>query len=389
MKHHWWLTALVVLMLALAGCTQTPAAPADTGDTADTTEATEAPAEEAPAEEPAAEEAAAEEEATEAPAEEAAEEPAAEEAAGEPATIEGEIEMARATWDTGWFQAAIFQSLLEELGYDVNLAGDLPAETFYPALAQGDLDFWANGWFPLHDTFLEADVVGDLVEPIGFQVRAGALQGFLIDKATADEYGITSLADFEDPEIAALFDTDGDGKADLTGCDAGWGCEGAINTILEEQGLEDMITHVQGTYSLLMADTIARYQRGEPIFFYTWTPNWTVAELALGEDVVWITVPGSETTPDVTGCVENPCAMGFVGNDIRAVANVDFLEANPAAAELLERIEIPLADIAAENQLLIEGEDSEEDIQQHAADWIEENREQVDEWLEAARAEVS
>src|SRR5690606_16688983 len=151
-------------------------------------------------------------------------------------------------------------------------------------------------------------------------VTAGALQGFLIDKATSDEYGITSLADFADPEIAALFDTDGDGKADLTGCDAGWGCEGAVNTILAEQGLEDMITHVQGTYSLLMAATIARYQRGEPIFFYTWTPNWTVADLQLGEDVVWITVPGSETTEDVPGCVENPCAMGFVGNDIRAVA---------------------------------------------------------------------
>ena len=362
MKLRLWIIPLIVLMLAVAGCTSTPAA--------------------APPAESSAEEAEAPEEADDA-------EMAEEETSGDVAMAEGEIQMARATWDTGFFQAAVFETLLSELGYDVEVVGDLPAETFYPALARGDVDFWANGWFPLHETFLESDVVAGMAEPVGYQVRAGALQGFLVDKATADEHGITSLADFQDPEIAALFDTDDDGLADLTGCDAGWGCEGAINTILAEQGLEDSITHVQGTYSLLMADTIARYQRGESVFFYTWTPNWTVAELALGEDVVWITVPGAETTEDVPGCVENPCAMGFVGNDIRAVGNADFLENNPAARTLLEQVEIPLEDIAAENQLLIDGEDGAEDIERHAAEWIEENSDLVDGWLEAARAEIS
>ena len=30
------------------------------------------------------------------------------------------VNMARATWDTGWFQAEIYKRLLEELGYPVN-----------------------------------------------------------------------------------------------------------------------------------------------------------------------------------------------------------------------------------------------------------------------------
>lgn len=388
MNLRFLFAVLLTLTLALAACSEPAAAPAEPAPAVEEA----APEEEAPAEEEAAaeeeapaEEAAAEE--TAEPAEEAAptEEPA-EEAAAE---INGEIRMANPTWDTAWFQTEVFKQMLEELGYTVNVIGELPPETFYPALAQGDADFWADGWFPLHSEFLSSDLVEGMAEPVGYQVRAGAVQGYLVDAATAEEYGITSVTDMSDPEIAALFDTDGDGTADLTGCDAGWGCEAAINTMLEEQGLQDSITHVQGTYSLLMADTIARYQRGEPIFFYTWTPNWTIAELAPGEDVVWITVPGSEPAEDIPGCVENPCPMGFEANDLRVVANVEFLEANPAAARLLELVEIPLADIAGQNQLLFEGEDSNDDIARHASEWIENNRDLVDGWLEEARAAAS
>jgi glycine betaine/proline transport system substrate-binding protein len=307
------------------------------------------------------------------------------------------VAMGRATWDTGWFQAAIYQTLMQEMGYEVDEVSTLDNPAFYLSAARGDLDFWANGWFPLHNTFLQDENVEGEVEPVGFQVEAGALQGYLIDKATADEMGITSLEDFKDPEIASAFDSDDDGLANLIGCNPGWGCEAVIEHHLDAYELRDSIQHVQGEYSALMADTIARYQRGEPILFYTWTPNWTVAELAPGEDVVWIEVPFSSLPEDqadmedmttgegIPGCVSDPCNMGFPPNDIRVAANVEFLEENPAAERLFKLVEIPLADIAEQNQLMVdEGEDSDEDIARHAEEWIEENSDQIDEWLELA-----
>ena len=299
-----------------------------------------------------------------------------------------EVIMAKATWDTGFFQAEIYKTLLAELGYEVEDLGTIDNAAFYTSAAQGDVDFWPNGWFPLHDTYLEDDLVSGNAMPVGFQVEAGALQGYLVDKASADALGITSLTDLSDPEIAANFDGDGDGMADLIGCDAGWGCELVIEDTLDELGLRDTVTHQQGTYSALMADTIGRYQRGEPILFYTWTPNWTVSELQLGEDVVWIEAPieGAEASEGVPGCAVDPCVMGFEPNDIRTVANTEFLESNPDVQTLFELVEIPLNDIAAQNQLMVDGEDSDEDIARHAAEWIEENQTQVDEWLEAALA---
>jgi glycine betaine/proline transport system substrate-binding protein len=288
--------------------------------------------------------------------------------------------------------------LLQDLGYEVSDPSTLDNPAFYLSAARGDLDFWPNGWFPLHDTFINQEDVQGQVELVGFQVEAGALQGYLVDSASIEEYGITSLEDFKDPEIAAAFDGNGNGQADLIGCNPGWGCELVIEHHLDAYELRDSVEHVQGEYSALMADTISRFQQGEPVLFYTWTPNWTVAELELGEDVMWIEVPFSSlpeeqggedvdtTAEGIEGCVSDPCNMGFIPNDIRVVANSTFLDENPAATTLFELVEIPLEDIAQQNVRMIEGEDSEEDIQGHAETWIEENRDQVDEWLSEARS---
>jgi glycine betaine/proline transport system substrate-binding protein len=306
---------------------------------------------------------------------------------------------ARATWDTGWFQEEIYAKALEELGYTVEAPKTLDNPVFYQAVAQGDVDFWVNGWFPLHNEY--EDTYGQGAELVGYVAEGGALQGYLVDKKSADELGITNLEDFKNEEIASAFDADGDGKADMVACPPGWGCELVIEHQMDAYGLRDSINTIKASYSASMADAVARYQQGEPILFYTWTPNWTVGQLKPGEDVVWIEVPEPDlpeaqeqfedatVVEGVTGCVEDPCEMGWPANDIRPVVNSAFLEENPAAAKLFEVIEIPLDDIFAQNAKMFEGEDSEEDLARHADEWIADNREQFDQWLEQARAAAS
>jgi glycine betaine/proline transport system substrate-binding protein len=306
------------------------------------------------------------------------------------------VSPARATWDTGWFQQEIYARALEELGYTVEQPTTLDNPVFYQAVAQGDVDYWVNGWFPLHNEY--EDTYGQGAELVGYVAEGGALQGYLVDRKSAEELGITSLEDFKDEEIAAAFDADGDGKADMVACPPGWGCELVIEHQMEAYELGDTVNTIKASYSASMADAMARYQQGEPILFYTWTPNWTVGMLKPGEDVVWIEVPFASlpeaqaqfedqtVVEGVTGCVADPCEMGWPANDIRPVANSAFLEDNPAARKLFEVMEIPLDDIFAQNALMFEGEDSEEDLARHADGWIAENREQFEQWLEEARA---
>ena len=308
------------------------------------------------------------------------------------------ISMARATWDTGWFQAEVFKLLLEGLGYSVDGPKTMDNLPFFLAAARGEIDLWANGWFPIHHNYIEDNRIKGKVEPVGFQVKAGALQGYLVDKKSAEMLGITNLKDFKKPEIAEVFDRDGNGKADLIGCNPGWACGQVIDHHLDAYGLRGTVEQVRGDYSPMMANTIVLGKQGQPVFFYTWTPNWTTGKLVPGKDVVWIEVPfpslpegqkhleSQITVKGVPGCVKDPCAMGFPPSDIRVIANTEFLERNPAVRRLAEVVEIPLEDIDAQNARMIDGEDDNEDIRRHAREWIHKNRDRVDRWLKTANA---
>lgn len=303
------------------------------------------------------------------------------------------VVMAQPTWDTGWFHTEIYKQLLEELGYSLGDTMTLDNPAFYQSVAYGDVTLWVDGWFPLHDTYRGAFESG--AETVGAVAKGGALEGYLVDKASAEKFDITSLDDFKREEVQEAFDRDGDGKADMVACPPGWGCEINIEHHLDAYELRDHINPIKAGYSASMADAVAAYGSGEPILFYTWTPNWTVNELVPGEDVVWIEVPevnlpgdmmelaDAATREGVTGCVNDPCKLGFPANDIVPVANSDFLEANPAVRSLLTEVEVPLADIFAQNAAMNAGD---ADIEAQAAAWIADHRTEVDGWLDTARA---
>lgn len=304
-----------------------------------------------------------------------------------------QIMMARPTWDTGWFHTEIYTQLLEELGYEVGEPLTLDNPVFYQSVALGDVTMWVDGWFPLHNTYRpsfegSAEIVGAVAE-------GGALEGYLVDKASAEEFGITSLEDFKRDEVKQAFDRNGDGLADFVACPPGWGCEVNIEHHLDAYDLREHVNPIKAGYSASMADAVAAYEGGEAIFFYTWTPNWTVNELVPGEDVVWIEVPevdlpeelmhlaDAATMEGVEGCVDDPCTLGFPANDIVPVVNTAFLNDNPAVRTLLEEVSIPLTDIFEQNAAMNAGDD---DIEAQASAWIEDNRADVEVWLEAARA---
>lgn len=306
------------------------------------------------------------------------------------------VQPARATWNTGFFQEALVRRGLEELGYDVKKPKDLQNPIFYKSVALGDVDYWANGWFPNHNSQLPKGFYDD-ADVYGYVVKSGGLQGYLVSKKAVEEYDIKSLDDFKRPEVMKAFDKNGDGKADLTACPPGWGCENVIAHHMEVYDLDDYINPVKAAYEAGMASALGDYKSGQPIFFYTWAPNWTIFKLKPGDDVMWINVPkiipkesqkeaeDRMTVSDIEGAVSDPIKLGFVVSDIRIVANKKFAESNPAAKKFFEVFTLPLLDINEQNTRMNEGEKAQKDIEKHVDEWIAKNADKWNGWLEEAR----
>ena len=286
-----------------------------------------------------------------------------------------------------WFQHMVLQIGLEKLGYDVQetLEADFPA--VHLAVASGDASYTFNHWKPLHNGFFDKSGGESTMTRVNPAIK-GAGQGYYIDKKTAEAHGITSIDQLKDPAVAALFDADGDGLANLSGCNPGWGCELAIENHLDAYELRDAVEHDQGSYFAIMADTITRYNEGGAILYYTWTPNWISDVLVPGEDVVQIGVPftADKNSPDADYTDANGFNGGFAMNDVYIVANNGFLEDNPAAAKFFELLDIPIGAVNAAQVKLRDGENKLEDFRRHAEDWVAANQAAFDGWVAEAAA---
>jgi ABC-type proline/glycine betaine transport system substrate-binding protein/ABC-type amino acid transport substrate-binding protein len=311
------------------------------------------------------------------------------------------VNLARSSWSTGDLQVEIVAQLIEELGYSVNTSQVFSTEEFYEALGRGDTDLWLDTWLPDHDPYIDRVSATGVQLAMSTPITDPAVQGYRIDLKTANALTITSIADFRDPKIAEKFDLDGNGKADLIGCNPGWDCKTTIDRHIQAYGLSDTVEQISDNYDYQIRQTIERYKRGEPVLFFTWKPHAVNRILTPDEKTRWLTVPEAlpvddelgrplpKPIEDLEGCTANPCLTGFPETAVRPASRQDFLQLQPAIAQLLERVFIPIDVIETQLVARMNGEDTPEDLDRYAQEWIAANRSQVDAWLAEANESSS
>ena len=327
------------------------------------------------------------------------------------------LTMARADWATGYFQASLYRQLAQRLGYEVSDPADteLGPSLAYLAMAEGDVDFWVNSWYPGHNSWLEPDLpdgskVGDHISAIGEEMIAGGLQGLLITKSFAEEYNLRTLDDLNNnPDALAAYDANdaspGDGVADIYGCQESYTCDDILASQIAFSGWENIRQVIAG-YDAMFAEAASRIEDGEPVVLYTWTPSSYITRVRPGDNVMWIGVEdviddsnplgrdGGEEwdqTPglaslDSSTClyiVEGGCQLGWVAADILVTARNDVLEENPALKRLFEVVKLNVVDVSLQ---VVEQNTRDADPDDLAARWIEDNSDIVDGWISEALA---
>ena len=308
-------------------------------------------------------------------------------------TSQVSLRTAHSNWIEEHFQTEIVKIGLEKLGYQVETPKEIDYPAIYISLANGDLDYSIVYYIPGHKAFFENAGGEAKLEGVGLLTPDG-VQGYQIDKKTAEQYNITNLEQLKDPKIAKLFDSDGDGKANLVGCNAGWACELIIDHHLEAYGLKETVEHDRGQYTPLLANSITRYQQGESVIFYAYNPHWISAVLKPDRDVVWLEVPFTSLPPKMGDITEKDTLvkgknLGFPKIEQRVVANKKFLADNPMAKRWFELVQIPAEDINTESLRIKEGENKPEDIRRHAQEWVAKNQDLFNNWIKEVQATIN
>ena len=306
------------------------------------------------------------------------------------------VRPARATWNTGFFQEALVRRGLEQLGYNVEKPKDLPNPIFYKSVTLGDVDYWANGWFPMHDAQTPKDFADKAVK-IGYVAKAGGMQGYLVSKrevknTTSSPWTISNARKSRKRSTSTA-------TARRIWSPALRAGAAKKPSAYQHEGLRPGRPHQsrQGLIRSGHGHGAGQLQGRKTGLLLHLDAQLDCVQVKPGKDVMWINVPriipseeqkGSEdrmVANDVVGAVTNPLKPGFVITDIMTVANKKFLENNPAAADFLKNFNLPLADIAEQNNRMNEGEKSAKDIEKHADEWIAKNQEKWNAWLTSAR----
>ncbi len=325
-----------------------------------------------------------------------------------------QVTMARANWASGYIQAEIYRQVLGELGYEVSDPADLELapDLFYNQLSEGEIDFWTNSWYPGHLTWWEGDRadgsrIGDFIQQVDGLFQDAGVQGMLVTRSWAEENDITSMQQInDDPALFEQLDTDGNGVGNFYGCPEDWTCDDIMTNQIAFYGW-DNLEQTQAGYDAMFAEALDIANAGDPMIIYTWTPSSYVTELIPGDNVLWLTMHPTdvldESNPSGAEGGENhqqgegftsfgadtctqPCQLGWEAADIQVTANTEWAEANPAAIAMFEVMRPSVIDISIAQVEQANGDGSQDDVVRIAEEWVANNRDIVDGWLDVAIA---
>lgn len=178
------------------------------------------------------------------------------------------------TWDEPRAVNAILKQILEqEFDAEVEtIAADQTA--IFAAMARGDgtVDVHPAVWSAAQQANIDRFVTEEGSVRLN-KAPYDATDGFYVPAYMAEKYGITSVEDLKDPEIAKLFDVNGDGRGDYWPGAPGWGVANIYRVKGKSYGLDEFYDPLVASDALLKAQLESAYQKKGGVLFYYWKPE--------------------------------------------------------------------------------------------------------------------
>ncbi len=240
----------------------------------------------------------------------------------------------------------------------------------------GSADVYTDLWMPNRKGIWDKYVDG--AKTVGVNQPYLGTQMMYVPSYMADK--VKSVEDLKKPEIAALFDKNGNGKGEYWAGDAGWKSTRMWQVKFKSYGLSELWEPEILPDATFKAQLKTAYQRQKPILFYYWTPEWVHAAYKITpiQEPAW--TPGCEVVKlDKEDWLEvSKFACAAQDAKIYVAYSKSLEKRNPPVAKFLSQIKL---DPTVVNQWILAIGRDKKDPQDVAEAWVKANKATVDTWV--------
>ena len=233
-------------------------------------------------------------------------------------------------------------------------------------------DMWMPNWQSAWDQYVDGNKT--------VKTNAGYAGTSLLYVPSYMTDKIKSIDDLKNPEIAAMFDSDGDGLGEYWAGDVTWASTKRWQIKFKSYGLDKLWEPNIISSDTFKAGLAAAYAASQPQLFYYWTPE----ALHVQYDLTPLEEPARfDGCEDVDLDAENwlevsefSCANSSASVYIAYSSSLE--DRNPAVAAMLSRMQLTGDEIGVWIQEMFDKKRDPADV---AEEWIADNQDLVNSWI--------
>lgn len=284
-------------------------------------------------------------------------------------------------WPSVAATANILKVAIEEnLGLTVELQNGTNPIVF-EAMDKGSMDVHPEVWMPNQQNLFETYVKekGTVVEnPNGVP----AFQGMCVDQATADAHNIRKISDLTNPDTAAVFDSDGDGKGEIWIGAPGWASTNVEKIRAKSYGYDQTMQLTEFDETLAYANLDNAIKAGKPWVGFCYTPHYVfvlhklqVLEEPAYDAAKWKVI---QPTDDPAWLEKSSAPVAWDTAYLHLMYRKALEEKHPEVAALFKNMKLTTDEVSAMTYALVI---DKKDPVEYAKAWVKEHEAEVLGWM--------
>ncbi|MDW3183399.1 MULTISPECIES: glycine betaine ABC transporter substrate-binding protein [unclassified Roseobacter] len=267
----------------------------------------------------------------------------------------------------------------QEMGGDAEIVSGMnQAAVIMAGMDKGDgsIDVYTDMWMPNQQALWDEYIDGN--QTVATNKPYKGTSNIYVPSYMADK--VSSIEDLNNPEIAAMFDTDGNGKGEYWAGDVTWASTKRWQIKFKSYGLDGLWEPNIVSADTFKAGLEAAYTAGKPQLFYYWTPE----AIHVKYDLTALEEPDRFDGCEVVDLdAEDWLEVSYfecviAANDIFVAYSKSLEERNPPVAKMLSNVQFTGDEI---NGWIVEMFENKRDPREVAEDWIADNKETVTGWI--------